>query len=107
MEGGDEAEISPYCHAAGRRPGDGKDRPCGQTHRRLSRQPCDRPLRFCAGGRENPLAGDAPMSDYLALQGKRALVTGGTRGIGAAVVAALRDAGATVLTTARSRPSHL
>jgi len=47
------------------------------------------------------------MSDYLALQGKRALVTGGTKGIGAAVVAALRDAGATVLTTARSRPDHL
>ena len=47
------------------------------------------------------------MSDYLALQGKRVLVTGGTKGIGAAVVAALRDAGASVLTTARSRPDHL
>jgi NAD(P)-dependent dehydrogenase (short-subunit alcohol dehydrogenase family) len=47
------------------------------------------------------------MSDYLALQGKRALVTGGIKGSGAAVVVALRDAGATVLTTARSRPGHL
>ncbi|MEU0681518.1 MULTISPECIES: oxidoreductase [Streptomyces] len=36
------------------------------------------------------------------LTGKRALVTGGTRGIGAAVVRRLLDAGADVLTTARS-----
>jgi NAD(P)-dependent dehydrogenase (short-subunit alcohol dehydrogenase family) len=35
------------------------------------------------------------------LNGKRALVTGGTKGIGKAVVARLRAAGATVLTTAR------
>ena len=37
------------------------------------------------------------------LNGRRALVTGGTKGIGEAVVAALRDAGAQVLITARSR----
>ena len=36
------------------------------------------------------------------LDGQRALVTGGTRGIGAAVVAELRGLGATVLTVARS-----
>ncbi|WP_279578928.1 oxidoreductase [Fodinicola feengrottensis] len=36
------------------------------------------------------------------LQGKRALVTGGTKGIGAAVVARLADAGVRVATTARS-----
>jgi NAD(P)-dependent dehydrogenase (short-subunit alcohol dehydrogenase family) len=39
------------------------------------------------------------------LEGRRALVTGGTKGIGAAVVAQLTQAGATVLTTARSRPA--
>ena len=41
------------------------------------------------------------MSGYLDLEGKRALVTGGTKGVGQAVVAALHDAGAIVLTTAR------
>jgi NAD(P)-dependent dehydrogenase (short-subunit alcohol dehydrogenase family) len=39
--------------------------------------------------------------------GKRALVTGGTRGIGEAIVRRLRGAGATVLTTARSTPGDL
>ena len=47
------------------------------------------------------------MSDYLQLNGRRALVTGGTQGIGAAVVARLRAAGAIVLTTARSTPADL
>jgi NAD(P)-dependent dehydrogenase (short-subunit alcohol dehydrogenase family) len=47
------------------------------------------------------------MSGYLDLEGKRALVTGGTKGVGQAVVAALHDAGATVLTTARSRPESI
>ena len=46
------------------------------------------------------------MADYLQLEGKRALVTGGTKGVGQAVVATLREAGATVLTTARSRPER-
>jgi NAD(P)-dependent dehydrogenase (short-subunit alcohol dehydrogenase family) len=47
------------------------------------------------------------MSGYLGLEGKRALVTGGTKGVGQAVVAALREAGARVLTTARSWPESL
>jgi hypothetical protein len=47
------------------------------------------------------------MSDYLDLDGKRALVTGGSKGIGEAVVATLRDAGGRVLTAARSRPENL
>ncbi|MFL5814360.1 MAG: SDR family oxidoreductase [Bdellovibrionia bacterium] len=40
-------------------------------------------------------------------RGKRALVTGGTKGMGAAIVRRLVDAGAQVLTTARSKPERL
>lgn len=47
------------------------------------------------------------MSDNLELDGRRALVTGGTKGIGKAMVARLREAGATVLTTARTRSADL
>lgn len=47
------------------------------------------------------------MSDFLKLQGKRALITSGTRGAGAATVALFRELGARVLTTARSRPAEL
>ncbi len=47
------------------------------------------------------------MSTFLQLEGKRALVTGGTKGVGEAIVAALREAGATGLTTARSKPVRL
>ena len=47
------------------------------------------------------------MSDDLELAGQRALVTGGTKGIGEAVAARLREAGATVLTTARTPPDQL
>lgn len=39
-------------------------------------------------------------------QGKRALVTGGTKGMGLAIVKRLAEAGAAVLTTARSIPSN-
>jgi NAD(P)-dependent dehydrogenase (short-subunit alcohol dehydrogenase family) len=41
----------------------------------------------------------------LGLSGRRALVTAGTRGVGAAVVDVLRENGANVVTTARSIPS--
>jgi NAD(P)-dependent dehydrogenase (short-subunit alcohol dehydrogenase family) len=47
------------------------------------------------------------MSDHLELAGQRALVTGGTKGIGEAIVARLRAASATVLTTARKVPDRL
>jgi NAD(P)-dependent dehydrogenase (short-subunit alcohol dehydrogenase family) len=47
------------------------------------------------------------MNHMLELAGRRALVTGGTKGIGAAVAARLRQAGATVLATARRPPDAL
>jgi len=46
------------------------------------------------------------MSFDLELAERRALVTGGTRGVGAAVVDALRGAGARVVATARSAPAR-
>ncbi|MBB90644.1 MAG: short-chain dehydrogenase [Magnetovibrio sp.] len=47
------------------------------------------------------------MSNFLQLQGKRTLITSGTRGAGAATVALFRELGAHVLTTARSRPAEI
>lgn len=44
------------------------------------------------------------MSDFLDLAGRRALITSGTRGTGAATVELFRKLGARVLTTARSLP---
>lgn len=46
------------------------------------------------------------MSFDLQMDGLRALVTGGTRGVGAAVVQGLRDAGVQVMATARSVPAN-
>lgn len=47
------------------------------------------------------------MRPFLTLAGKRALITGGTQGAGAATVVLFRELGATVLTTARTRPESL
>jgi NAD(P)-dependent dehydrogenase (short-subunit alcohol dehydrogenase family) len=47
------------------------------------------------------------MNFDLQLANRRALVTGGTKGVGAAVVEILRDAGAQVVATARSAPPRL
>jgi len=47
------------------------------------------------------------MGDDLELKGRRALVTGATKGIGEAVAARLREAGARVLTTARSQSKNI
>ena len=45
------------------------------------------------------------MSGFLTLQGRRALITGGTMGAGAATVALFKQLGARVLTTARNKPA--
>jgi NAD(P)-dependent dehydrogenase (short-subunit alcohol dehydrogenase family) len=47
------------------------------------------------------------MSAARELAGRRALVTGGTKGVGEAAVAALKAAGARMLTTARTRPDSI
>jgi NAD(P)-dependent dehydrogenase (short-subunit alcohol dehydrogenase family) len=47
------------------------------------------------------------VSQDLELHGRRALVTGGTQGIGEAVVSRLREIGVRVLTTARTAPADL
>ncbi|RWY79051.1 SDR family oxidoreductase [Rhizobium leguminosarum] len=45
------------------------------------------------------------MSAFLTLEGRRALITGGTAGAGAATVALFKELGARVLTTARKKPA--
>lgn len=47
------------------------------------------------------------MTPFIDLSGKRALITSGTRGAGAATVALFRQLGAQVLTCARSKPADL
>ncbi|SES37841.1 short chain dehydrogenase [Tranquillimonas rosea] len=47
------------------------------------------------------------MSPFLILEGKRALVTSGTRGAGGATVALFKELGADILTTARTRPPEM
>jgi NAD(P)-dependent dehydrogenase (short-subunit alcohol dehydrogenase family) len=46
------------------------------------------------------------MSMHLELQGKRVLVTAGTKGVGKAVVGLFHEFGAKVLTTARKQPAN-
>lgn len=45
------------------------------------------------------------MTQFLTLQGRRALITGGTSGAGAATVALFKELGASILTTARKKPA--
>ncbi|MEQ6334901.1 SDR family oxidoreductase [Sphingobium sp. MK2] len=49
----------------------------------------------------------AALDPFLNLSGKRALITSGTRGAGAATVSLFRQLGAQVLTAARTRPDSL
>src|SRR5260370_25756981 len=99
MEGADKEEIQPQRRAARSRSAGRKDPPQDKAHRQLPRQSGDARIPLRARRREDRLPGDSLM--------QRALVTGGTKGVGEAVLAALAEAGATVLTTARSRPAHL
>src|SRR5258708_24647239 len=107
MEGRGEEEIQPHCRAARGCASRRQDRPQSQARRQLAGQDRDARIQLRAPGREDRIAGDSLRSSYLELEGKRALVTGGTKGVGEAVVAAVREAGATVFTTARSRPENL
>ncbi|WP_244624379.1 hypothetical protein [Sphingomonas sp. So64.6b] len=47
------------------------------------------------------------MTPFITLEGKRALITSGTRGTGAATVALFRQLGARILTTARTKREGL
>jgi NAD(P)-dependent dehydrogenase (short-subunit alcohol dehydrogenase family) len=47
------------------------------------------------------------MKPFVTLEGKRALITSGTRGAGAATVALFQELGARVLATARTKPNTL
>ncbi|MGV3512202.1 MAG: SDR family oxidoreductase [Novosphingobium sp.] len=47
------------------------------------------------------------MTPFLTLEGKRALITSGTRGAGAATVRLFRELGARILTTARAQPDDI
>jgi len=65
--------------------------------RQFPRQPTRSSVPFSPRTRPDRVAGDHDMSFDLQLAGRRALVTGGTRGVGAAVVQGLHEAGVQVM----------
>src|SRR5262245_59414244 len=91
------------CAARGRSLGGGRYRDCA-GHRRLPRQSRGTAVPFHARGCLNREVGDHDMSFDLGLSGRRALVTAGTKGVGASVIEVLRENGAKLVTSARSTP---
>src|SRR2546422_7468306 len=106
MEGGGVCEI-PLHRRPARRPRLGEpdhgDRP---SDGRLPGQPRRSPIPLHPRGRQDCAARDRAVSFDLELTGRRALVTAGTKGVGAAVVNVLHNAGAIVVATARTIPAE-
>src|SRR2546425_3604699 len=105
MEGGGVCEVPLHGRPARRprlREPDHGDRP---SDGRLPGQPRRSPIPLPPRGRQDCPAQNRAVSFDLELTGRRALVTAGTKGIGAAVVEVLHNAGATVVATARSTPA--
>src|SRR5258708_29772636 len=102
--------MSPQVPGRGR----GRGRPwsggCPRAGRgRVRRKRDSSPLDVQAERRNDHASGDqimlSPATDPRELAGKRALVTGGSEGIGGAIVQRLSDAGATVVAAARRTPA--
>src|SRR5258705_12743554 len=105
MEGRGVCEVPLHGRPARRprlREPDHGDRP---SDGRLPGQPGQPPIPFHPRGRQDCLARDRAVSLDLERTGRRALVTAGTKGVGAAVVEVLHNAGATVVATARAIPA--
>src|SRR5881296_2182359 len=84
--------------------------PSNPTLQRSEGSPCSPPAAERDGwAPKGSSSGDTRMngSSDPEFTAKRALVTGGTRGMGEAIVQRLRGSGATVVTTARSTPHDL
>src|SRR5258705_4335362 len=105
MEGRGVCEV-PLHRRPARRPRlrvpDHGDRP---SDGRLPGQPRRSPIPLPPRGRQDCSARDRAVSLDLELTGRRALVTAGTKGVGAAVVEVLHNAGAIVVATARAIPA--